>query len=79
MAMVESALGEAVGELYVTRFFGGDAKAKALSVVESVRQALEQRLNEVIRIPTATALFYPLTDSALAHPFPIFTGLPHLP
>jgi predicted metalloendopeptidase len=47
MAMVESALGEAVGELYVDRFFGGDAKAKALAVVDDVRKALEQRLQEV--------------------------------
>ena len=47
MSMVESALGEAVGQLYVARFFGDDAKVRALAVVETVREALEARLKEV--------------------------------
>jgi putative endopeptidase len=47
MAFTESALGEALGELYCARFFDEDCKMLANSIVESVRQALEERLNEV--------------------------------
>ena len=41
------ALGEGIGELYVAKFFGGEAKGRALDVVERVRKALEARLKEV--------------------------------
>uniref|UniRef100_A0A7S3AU78 Peptidase M13 n=1 Tax=Haptolina ericina TaxID=156174 RepID=A0A7S3AU78_9EUKA len=47
MAFVEDALGEAVGELYVEKYFGGEAKPRALATVENVRAALEHRLREV--------------------------------
>jgi len=47
MAMVESYLGEALGQLYVAEHFSGDAKPKALEIVESVRDALKDRLQEV--------------------------------
>lgn len=47
MGWVESALGEAVGELYVARFFAGGAKAAALTTVEAVRVELQRRLEEV--------------------------------
>lgn len=47
MAFTESALGEALGDLYCARFFDEDCKALANSIVEKVRQALEDRLKEV--------------------------------
>ena len=47
MAFTESALGEALGKLYCERFFDESSKAKALSIVENVRAALESRLKEV--------------------------------
>jgi putative endopeptidase len=47
MAFTESALGEALGKLYCKKYFDEDSKAKALTVVENVRAALEARLKEV--------------------------------
>eukprot|EP00978_Attheya_sp_CCMP212_P018763 scaffold51832_cov57-Attheya_sp.AAC.8 len=47
MAFTESALGEALGQLYCARYFDESCKDRALKIVESVRQALEQRLREV--------------------------------
>ena len=47
MAMVESTLGEALGQLYVSSHFSGASKPKALEIVESVRDALKERLGEV--------------------------------
>jgi len=47
MASVESYLGEALAQLYVHRWFSGEAKPKALKIVESVRDALQERLQEV--------------------------------
>jgi putative endopeptidase len=44
---LESALGEALGKLYVAKHFPSDAKSRALKVVESVRDALRERLHEV--------------------------------
>eukprot|EP01034_Spumella_vulgaris_P023830 gene23830-30105_t len=44
---LEAALGEALGQLYVAKYFAGDAKQRALTVVESVRDALRERLLEV--------------------------------
>lgn len=44
---LESALGDELGKLYVEKHFGGDAKPKALRIVESVRDALRARLGEV--------------------------------
>lgn len=47
MAFTESALGEALGQLYCAKHFDESCKERALSIVESVRQALEDRLKEV--------------------------------
>jgi len=44
---LESALGDALGQLYVSRYFAGEAKPRALQIVESVRDALRERLQEV--------------------------------
>jgi len=41
---VNDALGEAVGEVYVQRHFGADAKAKMLALVENLRRAYAQRI-----------------------------------
>jgi len=54
MSMVEEALGEAVGQLYVAQYFNADAKQRALAIVEQVRQALEARLREVEWMRPAT-------------------------
>ncbi|GMI39336.1 hypothetical protein TeGR_g4133 [Tetraparma gracilis] len=47
MGMLEGALGEALGQLYVDKHFSGASKPMALEIVESVREALKDRLNEV--------------------------------
>ncbi|GMH88563.1 hypothetical protein TrST_g11196 [Triparma strigata] len=47
MSTVESYLGESLGQLYCSKHFSGDSKPMALSIVESVRDALKERLNEV--------------------------------
>jgi putative endopeptidase len=47
MAFTESALGEVLGQLYCAKHFDEECKARAYAVVESVRGALEERLNEV--------------------------------
>ena len=47
MAFTESALGEALGQIYCSKYFDERSKDKALQIVESVRQALEDRLKEV--------------------------------
>jgi len=47
MEATEGALGEALGKVYCDKHFDESCKGKALGIVESVRQALEDRLNEV--------------------------------
>jgi len=47
MAFTEAALGEALGKLYCAKYFDESCKERALSIVENVRQALEDRLKEV--------------------------------
>ena len=47
MQFVESALGEALGQIYCQKYFDESCKEKALQIVEAVRQALEERLKEV--------------------------------
>lgn len=47
MAFTESALGEALGQIYCAKYFDESCKEKALFIVESVRKALEERLKEV--------------------------------
>lgn len=44
---LEDALGFALGVCYVNKFFPSDAKVRALRIVESVKNALRQRLKEV--------------------------------
>jgi len=47
MAVLESVLGEALGQLYVAKYFQEESKQTALEVVERVREALRERLTEV--------------------------------
>lgn len=47
MAFTESALGEALGQLYCAKYFDEESKVRALQIVENVRKALEERLKEV--------------------------------
>mmetsp|Transcript_12124 Transcript_12124/g.22699 ORF Transcript_12124/g.22699 Transcript_12124/m.22699 type:complete len:595 (-) Transcript_12124:36-1820(-) len=47
MAFTEAALGEALGQIYCAKYFDESCKEKVLSIVESVRKALEERLKEV--------------------------------
>jgi putative endopeptidase len=47
MSFTESALGEALGQIYCAKYFDESCKEKALFIVEQVRMALEQRLREV--------------------------------
>jgi putative endopeptidase len=47
MAFTESALGEAVGKLYCKEHFDESCKERAMKIVELVRAALEERLQEV--------------------------------
>lgn len=50
----QQVLGEAMGKLYVAKFFKADCKVKALTIVEEVRDALRQRLGEVEWMSSAT-------------------------
>jgi putative endopeptidase len=54
MAWTESALGEALGQLYCARHFDEGCKERACGIVEQVRQALEERLKEVDWMSDAT-------------------------
>jgi putative endopeptidase len=54
LGALESALGDELGQLYVAKHFPADAKERALAVVESVREALEERLLEVQWMGEAT-------------------------
>jgi putative endopeptidase len=47
LEFVETALGEALGQKYCAKYFAGDAKTKALAIVEKVRDCLRERLEEV--------------------------------
>ena len=47
MAFTESALGEALGQIYCAAYFNEECKTRAVAIVEAVRQALEDRLKEV--------------------------------
>jgi len=47
MAFTESALGDALGQLYCRKHFDESCKERALAIVENVRAALESRLQEV--------------------------------
>jgi len=47
MVFTEAALGEALGQLYCAKYFDEECKERAVTIVENVRQALEERLKEV--------------------------------
>lgn len=47
MAFTESALGEALGQMYCAKYFDEECKGRARTIVENVRKALEERLTEV--------------------------------
>jgi putative endopeptidase len=44
---VNAALGEAIGEIYVTRHFPPEAKAQMLALVENLRTAYGQRIDQI--------------------------------
>jgi putative endopeptidase len=44
---VDGALGEAVGQLYVARYFPADSKAKMLELVENLRKAYSARVKDL--------------------------------
>jgi putative endopeptidase len=54
MEFTESALGEALGQLYCAEYFDEECKGRALKIVEDVRAALEERLKEVEWMGEAT-------------------------
>jgi putative endopeptidase len=54
LGALEDALGEALGKLYVAKFFKPAAKEKALEIVGLVREALRQRIHEVEWMSDAT-------------------------
>lgn len=54
MTFTESALGEALGQLYCAKYFDEECKGRALKIVEDVRAALEERLKEVEWMGEAT-------------------------
>lgn len=47
LSYIESSLGEALGKIYVQRYFNEDSKVKALRIVELVLNELRERINEV--------------------------------
>lgn len=47
MAFTETALGEVLGQLYCAKHFDESCKERALTIVQAVRKALEERLREV--------------------------------
>lgn len=47
MHVVDEAMGEAAGKLYVERYFAGDAKQQVLKLVEMVRKAYAARINRL--------------------------------
>jgi len=50
----QTVLGEAMGKLYVAKFFNAECKAQALTIVEEVRTALRERLSEVVWMSDST-------------------------
>ena len=47
LAAVNSAMGEALGELYVAKYFPPEAKQRAEELVHNIRQALKQRIENL--------------------------------
>ncbi len=53
LTTIDGAVGEALGELYVAKFFGPEAKTEALDMVANIKQAMRQTINE---LPWMTAV-----------------------
>ncbi|MBC7415561.1 MAG: M13 family metallopeptidase [Herminiimonas sp.] len=56
LTTVDGNVGEALGELYVAKFFGPAAKAAALDMVGNIKQAMRETINELpwMTAPTKT-------------------------
>lgn len=53
---VDSYLGEALGQLYVKRYFNDDAKKRVLSLVNNLQKAFENRINHLDWMSDSTKL-----------------------
>ncbi len=51
---VNAALGEALGEVYVSQYFAGDSKAKTLEMVHDIENAMEHDLDQLDWMSPAT-------------------------
>lgn len=51
-----SLLGEAVGELYVSKYFAGESKAKMLKLIENLRKALATRIADLTWMSDTTKI-----------------------
>jgi len=51
---VDSALGEALGQVYVDRYFAGNAKAKTLEMVNDIEHAMERDIDQLDWMSPAT-------------------------
>ncbi len=54
IALLDGAMGEALGKLYVERYFGGDAKAKALDLVHNLVKAYDADIRTLAWMSPAT-------------------------
>ena len=54
LTTIDGAIGEALGELYVEKYFGPAAKAEALDMVANIRLAMRQSINELAWMTPAT-------------------------
>ena len=54
LTTVDGNIGEALGELYVARFFGPAAKAEALDMVANIKQAMRETINDLPWMTAAT-------------------------
>ena len=55
-AAVNSALGEALGKVYVEQYFAGDSKAKTLEMVNDIEHAMSLDLDQITWMSDATKL-----------------------
>jgi endothelin-converting enzyme/putative endopeptidase len=53
---VDSALGEALGQVYVSQYFAGDSKAKMLVMVHDIEHAMDQDIDQLDWMSPATKL-----------------------
>ena len=51
---IDGAIGEALGELYVARYFGPEAKTEALAMVGNIKLAMRQTINDLPWMTAAT-------------------------